>query len=138
MGFDPNEYGGKERESVEFWKPETEGDAIVGRVESFKRGKIGDDDTLSMTLSPVVVMPENAKKGQGYASLRVGINSVLAARISEKDQGKVFAIVFTGMERTQAGKMRVFKVYELTPDKFRVILDKHAPGLANGDDDLPF
>ena len=140
--------GSKVREpvSIEFWKPALAGETVLGRVVSIAKSTFG----RYIELEPVLLWPKDGEP-QGYASLKVPINSWLEKLIQDDVLKQPIAIVFAGKKPTPAGQMRTFKVADVDETKFRSLLVMHAPDLVGvgfaagtepagdaGDDDLPF
>lgn len=148
-GFNPATLGASEVVPVEFWKPGAVRDTLIGRLEEIKENRVGSDVAHSALIRPAIVVTAGGD-GQGYDSLRVGLNTVLKARITNANIGQYLAIMFTGTTPTPAGKMRTFKVFQLDAAKFAELVEQYAPGLTgddapgddgapvHDDDDLPF
>lgn len=98
------------REGGEFWKPQTKGEVILGRVADIHPGMY-DDQVMSM--SPVLLYPADGGPAKGYGSLNVGVNSWLDKLVDRSHIGKFIAIGYKGKRETKAGKQRVFAVYAI-------------------------
>lgn len=146
--------GGEEVQAAEFWKPGTEGETLLGKVDAFASGTVGGDTTRRVELSHVVVFGGASDKAKGYASLNVGLNSVLKTRLREGEhEGAYVAIQYTGSQPTPKGgtPMRVYRVSVLDRARFVELVEKLTPDhpalaelrkparAGNGDGvDLPF
>ena len=136
--------GSKQREPVtaEFWKPQQRGETVVGVVARIGETHFG----RNIELAPVLLWPKDGKP-QGYANLKVSINSWLDKLVQDDVVSRPLAIVFSGTQATPNGQMRTFKVADIPGAKFQELLAAHAPDLvsapapsggAESDDDLPF
>lgn len=132
--------GGDERTMAAMWpdKSIAIGDALIGRISSSRvvRGKDGEYTVVVM--EPAAVL--SSGKLEGYASLAVSLSATLRTRIDvRRDEKKVFALVYKGIEGTGTNKYKVFDVVEQTSGKLRDVLAKAgAPKEITEALDLPF
>lgn len=120
---------------AEFWKPQTVGDTLIGRVADIRTGTFGD----YIAFQPVKLHPKG-EAPQQYHSLKLALNSWLQKLIDIAHRSKILAVVYTGDRATPAGKMRTYRVFEVSPEKSG-LLDLDAPPGEPGDDGdapLPF
>jgi hypothetical protein len=119
--------GGTPRESGEMWPGKTSepGDALLGRLEGIKRVGQGAESYEVAMFAPIAIR-RNTGKVEGFAALSVAISATLKTRLTARDIGETFALIYTGVEPGK--KYKNFKVYEQTGEKLaQVLTDAGAP-----------
>lgn len=125
-GFNPAELEatGTVRERVVFWKGVEPGDWLVGHLVGFTTRKFeGKDEPATIAIFEPCVVSGNGRWNNAREA-QVILSAALAQRISRTaDIGRVFAIRFDGMEKTDKNNdARLYTVFEQSAAKLEELL----------------
>lgn len=131
--------GGEERLRSETWPNQnTEpGDTILAKVRGFRMVNGRNGPAKVVDLGPVVVATRAGKTA--HADLSMFLGTVLAGRILDADVGRVFAIRFTGFEKSGGpNPFRNYDTFLQSDDKLRDVLTQIGAAELLSGDGLPF
>lgn len=103
---------------AEFVKFTTTGTAVFGLVT--RQGSNGNGDFC--ILSPAGYRKGKAGAFERYAEVAVGMTTDLLSKVLTSDTGKIMLFVFAGTKPTSKDPLKLFNVFELTPDEARALI----------------